>query len=387
MTASPQAAAAQRAPDPKEIRPAQILAEMQKGVLGQDEVLRQVALAVYKHCTGKVPGNLLLIGNSGCGKTTIMGAIQRLYNSAPHYRPFRAMSIINANLLVDPDRLEFRPDRLLAAIEQQARATIGRPPTAEELKAVMDRATVCIDEVDKLSTVIAGKSSPVGIVLQQGLLTLMEGSSVPYRTRVMEGGAEQLRTLDIDTRGMMFICGGAFEGLYQQVYNRVTAPTSTEKLKSQMVRLADGRMGFETRFSLPDFFRIEDLFDYGMAPQFTARFDSVLLLAELTYVHLKEILLKSLDSPLARSRVFFESQGISLELEDLAAALIAEQAAKHTRTGARALRPIFSKVINELEFDPWASGELTPLEGDKLKLLVTAERVRKVLGLAKPAGT
>ena len=60
-------------------------------------------MAIYKHTTGKVPGNLLMIGNSGTGKTTIMNNIQRLYNEVPEYQPFRAVTIINANLLVDGD--------------------------------------------------------------------------------------------------------------------------------------------------------------------------------------------------------------------------------------------------------------------------------------------
>ncbi|MBI5481627.1 MAG: AAA family ATPase [Deltaproteobacteria bacterium] len=370
--------------DPREIRPARIQEELQKSVLGQDDTLRQVALAVYKHTTGMVPGNILLIGNSGTGKTTIMVAIQRLYASLPHYQPFRSMAIVNANLLVDPDRLEFRPDRLLAAVEQQARAIIGHPATAAELKTAMDRATICIDEIDKLSAVVAGKPNPIGIVLQQGLLTLMEGSHVPFRTHAVVDGQDQPVTLQIDTQGMMFICGGAFEGLYDQVYARVISPTSTQKLKPVMVRQADGGLGFESRFSLRDFFRLDDIFQYGMVPQFIARFDGVLLLAELSLVVLKEILLDSVDSPFLRSRRFFEGLGISLELEDMAAELIAVQAARHTRTGARALRPLFGKVVNAFEYDPWGTGALQQLEEGRFRLLLTAEIVRKTLGAGEP---
>jgi ATP-dependent Clp protease ATP-binding subunit ClpX len=374
---------ARAAADPISVRPAQILDALQKSVLGQDAALRQVALAVYKHTTGMVPGNILMIGNSGTGKTTIMAAIQRLYSTTPQYQPFRAMAIVNANLLVDPDRLEFRPDRLLAAIEQQARATIGHPAAAEELKAAMDRATICIDEIDKLSSVIAGKSNPIGIVLQQGLLTLMEGGAVPYRTHAVVEGRDQDRTIEIDTRGMMFICGGAFEGLYEQVYTRVAAKKGGEKLRSMMVRTADGTIGFETRFSLGKFFKLDDIFEYGMVPQLVARFDSVLVLSELTEVHLQEILLKSFDSPFLRSRRFFEGLGITLEIEDLAATLIAQQAARHTRTGARALRPLFADVVKEFEFDPWGTGALQPLEDGRFRLVVTAEAVRLALGLVR----
>jgi len=369
--------AADHVRDPRDILPAEIFELLRQGVLGQDEALRFVSVAVYKHTTGKVPGNILLIGNSGTGKTTIMNNIQRMYHDVPSYHPFRAMTIINANLLVDSDRMEFRPDRLLQAVEQRARAVIGHDPTAEELTEVMQRATICIDEVDKMSSVVAGKPNPIGVVLQQGLLTLMEGDHVAYRTHVKANGDEAPRTLDISTRGMMFICGGAFEGLYDQVYYRVTSPGSGEKLKSTAIRTADGQVRIEARFALVDFFRVEDLFQYGMVPQFIARFDNVVILNELTMDVLKEILLNSLDSPFIRSQRYFEVMGIDLGLEELAAALIAEQAEKHTRTGARALRGIFGRIINRLEFDP--SGDEVEGQGERRRLTVTAAMVRRAL--------
>lgn len=363
------------------IAPKEIFAELQRGVLGQDTALRYVAVAIFKHVTGKVPGNILLIGNSGTGKTTIMNNIQRLYQTFPEYRPFRSMTIINANLLVDSDRMEFRPDRLLTAAEQRARSVLGRDPTAEDLKAAMERATVCIDEIDKMSSVVAGKPNAIGVVLQQGLLTLMEGETVAYKTYAFVDGEEREVTLDIDTGGMMFICGGAFEGLYDQVYLRVAKPGSGEKLKSHAIRTADGDVRIEERFTLGDFLKDEDLFTYGMVPQFLARFDNIVLLDELSVDVLKEILLKAFDSPYQRSRRYFEVLDIELEIDDLAAALIAEQAQKHTRTGARALRTIFGKIINRLEYDPWRSDALEELEEGRHRLVVSAGLVRSKLGL------
>jgi ATP-dependent Clp protease ATP-binding subunit ClpX len=367
--------------DIKSITPPQIMAELQGGVLGQDNALRFVSVAIYKHTTGKVPGNILLIGNSGTGKTTIMNNIQRLYHEIPEYHPFRAMAIINANLLVDSDRLEFRPDRLLTAVEQRARSVLGHTPTIPELKETMERATVCIDEVDKMSSVLAGKPNAIGVALQQGLLTLMEGNVVPIRTHVMVEGEEKLATIEIDTKGMMFICGGAFEGLYDQVFSRVTNPGSGESLRSVAVRGADGGVTIETRFSLADYFKIEDLFTYGMVPQFIARVDNVVLLVELGADSLKQILLKALDSPFVRSRSYLEVMGIGLEIEDRAAAIVAEQAERHSRTGARALRTIFSRIINPIEFDPSSSKGLEDLGNGRKRLCITATMVRQALGL------
>jgi ATP-dependent Clp protease ATP-binding subunit ClpX len=365
------------------ITPPLILQALKGGVLGQDDALRFVSVAIYKHTTGKVPGNIILIGNSGTGKTTIMNNIQRLYDELPEYVPFRAVALINANLLVDSDRMEFRPERLLAAVEQRARSVIGHPPTAAELKETMERATICVDEIDKMSSILAGKPNAIGVALQQGILTLMEGERIPIKTHVMvEDGEDKPVTLEIDTKGMMFICGGAFEGLYDQVFSRVTNPSSGESLRSVAVRSADGQVTIEVRFSLADYFKIEDLFTYGMVPQFIARLDNTVLLADLGVNSLKQILLSAFDSPFVRSRRYLAVMGIDLEIEDLAASIVAEQAEKHSRTGARALRTIFSKIINPIEFDPWNNGALEDTPNRRKRLLVTAAMVRRSLGLA-----
>jgi ATP-dependent Clp protease ATP-binding subunit ClpX len=301
-----------------------------------------------------------------------------MYHDVGEYRPFRAMTIINANLLVDSERLEFQPERLLAAVEQRARALVGSNPSPEALKETMERATICIDEIDKMSSIVAGKPNAIGVVLQQGLLTLMEGEVVTYKTYASVNGDEKPVTLNIDTRHMMFICGGAFEGLYDQVYLRVINPSSGEKLKSQAVQMADGQVRIETRFALIDFLKPEDLFEYGMVPQFMARFDNVVLLRDLDVAVLKSILLESLDSPFVRSRSFFEVMNIELEMEDVAASMIAEVAEKNIRTGARALRTVFNKIINPLEYDPWQHEGLEEKPDGGHKLVVTAEMTRRV---------
>jgi ATP-dependent Clp protease ATP-binding subunit ClpX len=364
----------------EEITPPQIFEELHKGVLGQNTALRYVSVAVYKHTTGKVPGNILLVGNSGTGKTTIMNNIQRMYHDVEEYRPFRAMTIINANLLVDSERMEFQPVRLLEAVEQRARALVGENPTAEDLKETMERATICIDEIDKMSSIVAGKPNPIGVVLQQGLLTLMEGEIVTYKTFASVDGEEKGVTLNIDTRHMMFICGGAFEGLYDQVYLRVINPASGEKLKSQAVQMADGQVRIETRFALADFLKPEDLFEYGMVPQFMARFDNVVMLRDLDVAVLKSILLHSLDSPYIRSKSFFEVMDIELEMDDIAASMIAEAAQENIRTGARALRTVFNKIINPLEYDPWEHEGLEKKDGGGHRLVISADMAKRAIG-------
>lgn len=365
--------------DLKEIKPPRIYQELKRGVLGQARALRFVSVAIYKHVTGKVTGNLLMVGNSGTGKTTIMNNIQRLYNEVPEYEPFRAVTIINANLLVDVDRMEFQPERLFKAVEQRARAICSARPTPEELRTAMERATICIDEIDKMSAVVAGKANAIGVVLQQGLLTLMEGEKVHLPTYAWIDGEEKKVDIEIDSSRMMFICGGAFESLYDQVYNRVLKPGSGEKLKTRTTRTAEGKVKMESLFVLSDFLKPKDLFEFGMVPQFMARFESTVLLADLNVDVLKSILLQSYDSPFLRARRFFEVLGIELDIEDMAAGMIAEEAHKDTRTGARALRPIFSELITPFEFDPEKGDHLVALPEGGRKLMLTAQMVRQIL--------
>ena len=116
-----------------------------------------------------------------------------------------------------------------------------------------------------------------------------------------------------------------------------------------------------------------------MVPQFMARFENTVLLNELPFEVLKKILLESYESPFVRSRRFFKTLGIRLQLDDLAASLIAEAAAKDSRTGARALRPLFTEIVNPYEFDPDHQGELPEGEEGLRVLEITPDMARAVI--------
>ena len=324
-------------------------------MLGQDKALRHVSVAIYKHTTGKVSGNLLLVGPSGTGKTTIMNNIQRLYHEVPEYRPFRSVTIINANLLVDSDRMEFRPDRLLTAVEQRARAILGPKPSAADLKEAIERATICVDEIDKMSSVVAGRPNAIGVVLQQGLLTMMEGEHVVHKTHAWVDGEDRSITLDIDTGThdvplRRRLRGDLRPGLragHQAGQRRAAAHphhphrrrpgAHRDPLLARRLPQVAGPLRVRHGAAVPR----------PLRPDGAAQRPRAATCSRRSCSH-------SFDSPFVRSRAYFAVMGIELELEDLAAALIAERAARDARTGARSLRPIFTDLVNAFEFDPWS---------------------------------
>jgi len=113
-----------------------------------------------------------------------------------------------------------------------------------------------------------------------------------------------------------------------------------------------GRVREELQFKLRDWLKHEDLFEYGVTPQFLSRFDAVVLLEPLTADDLLRIFLTGADAGLRQSAAYFKSQGIKLEITEPAARRIAEEAARQPRLGARALKEAFRRVIRPFEFDP-----------------------------------
>jgi ATP-dependent Clp protease ATP-binding subunit ClpX len=131
-----------------------------------------------------------------------------------------------------------------------------------------------------------------------------------------------------------------------------------EELKSTTVS-ASGRIQEEVHFSLRDWLRSEDLFEYGMTPQFLSRFDAVVILDPLSESELYKIFAESSESALRQSHAYFASQGLRLELSEAAARRIAAEAARQPRLGARALKEVFRRVIRPYEFNPQQAPGLT----------------------------
>lgn len=362
----------------KRYNPADIFEFLAARVVGQDPVLRQIAVGVYKHLQGLRNSNILLIGNSGTGKTTIMRAIIAFYREHPDLEKFATLSIMNANSLVGEDG-EVRLSRLFRNLEADARREIGDAFDPEALRERMENATVCLDEVDKISSRIAGRTNVAGISIQQALLTVLEGEVTSYETAPDAAGRRH--RFAVNTRRVQFVAGGAFEELYDQIYKLVENKEDERRFtESSEWDDATGRMRKTIYFTLREYLKLSDLFAYGMVPQFISRFSSVAVLDDLGRPALKKIFLGAPDSPYRHAKEYFASFGIDLRFDDASVDRIVADAATNARIGARALQETLGRVLAELEFNPPASPELRQA-GDHKVIPVTKAVVEK--GLAR----
>ena len=180
--------------------------------------------------------------------------------------------------------------------------------------------------------------------------------------------------ITVDSSGLLFVCAGAFEGLYESVYDRVTVGRDRGSLRATTTMDAPGRVNEEMRFTLRDWLRNEDLFDYGMSPQFLSRFDAVVLLHDLGPDELVRIFLEAPESGLALAREYFSTHGKKLALSPAAVRRIAAEAARQPRLGARALKEVFRRVMRDYELDPEAAAP-----GDGAALVIDVPEVEKAL--------
>ncbi len=343
--------------------PREIYKFLTSKTLGQEEVLRKVAVAIYKHINGLRAGNILLIGNSGTGKTTIMNTIQKFYEQHPALKKYRAMTIMNANMLGGEEVGDVNLNRLFKALELAVNNTFGLYTTDDKLREYMENATVCIDEVDKVAAHIKGRPNVQGIAIQQALLTLIEGERVLYETVRQDQSKKRNVRLPMDTSKMFFICGGAFEGLYDQIVTAINDGKDDRRMTSVTITDPEGVTRSMEKLDLKDQVRLSDLFTYGMTPQFISRFSSIGVLEDLGVEELKKILLSSDDSPLRHSRDYFKTMGVDLQITKDALELVATHSVQHTRIGARALREIFSRIIIPFEFDPFSMDKVHEHQG------------------------
>jgi ATP-dependent Clp protease ATP-binding subunit ClpX len=334
-------------PAPAVPSPARIAAALSKRVFGQAEAVREVSVALAKKLANLRVGNILLLGSSGSGKTTLMRAVEEMLAADPALALRSTVVRVHANVLGEEAQSGRAGEGVLLRLLDRAREQLGVDAPLDRILAQAGHGLVFVDEVDKIRSRVGDEVLVSGIRAQEALLTLIENEAVPLRLPDWAGGA----TVPVDSSRLLFVCAGAFEGLYESVFRRVVQGEGEQSLKKTTVT-ASGRILEEVRFSLREWLRSEDLFEYGITPQFLSRFDAVVVLDPLGEAELFKIFAESAESALRQSRAYFASQGIKLEMSEQAARRIAAEAARQPRLGARALKEVFRRVIRPYEFDP-----------------------------------
>jgi ATP-dependent Clp protease ATP-binding subunit ClpX len=309
------------------LRPRDIYDELRKSVVGQDEAIREISVALVKHLVGQPAPNMLLIGNSGSGKTTLMRAVEQFLVQTPDLGGYANVVRLNANVLAE-ERQGYGKV-VLGRLYENARKVLGVNAPAEEIIRSVQR----------------------GIVAQEALLTLMENENVEFEA---DG-----RTFVVNSAQTLFVAGGAFEDLYDSVLRRATIGQDVAPMKPIVVVSSSGEVREELPFYLGDYLKYDDLFRYGMTPQFISRFESIVVLNDLGEAELARIFVEPEGSIFRTSREYFARFGIDLQITRGALVAIAWDAARQKRLGARALRESYRRIIRSLEFEPRDGGTLT----------------------------
>src|SRR4051794_5617250 len=168
------------------LRPREVFEALSKTVVGQDQAIRELSVAIVKHLVGHPAPNMLLVGNSGSGKTTLMRAVEQFLGSRSELRESANVIRINANVLAEEHQGYGRA--VLGRLFANARRILGATAPMSDLLGSVEHGIVFIDEVDKIRAQVSGEPNVRGIVAQEALLTLMENENVEFDVDGMRFG-------------------------------------------------------------------------------------------------------------------------------------------------------------------------------------------------------
>ncbi|MDD2971386.1 MAG: ATP-dependent Clp protease ATP-binding subunit ClpX [Lachnospiraceae bacterium] len=315
--------------------PHKIKAQLDEYIIGQDQAKKVVSVAVYNHykrvATNTMDdidiekSNMLMIGPTGCGKTYLVKTLAKLLDVP--------LAIADATSLTEAgyigDDIESVISKLLAAADNDVDKA--------------ERGIVFIDEIDKLARKKETTSRDVsGESVQQGLLKLLEGAEMEVPVGANSKNA-MVPLTTVNTKNILFICGGAFPDLEDIIKQRLNHETS-------IGYTADLKDKYDKEKDILSKVTIEDIKKFGMIPEFVGRLPILFTLKGLDKEALMKILKEPKNAILKQYQKLLELDEVKLEFDDGSLEAIAEKALKRD-TGARALRSIIEEFMLDIMYE------------------------------------